>query len=129
MQANSRPAFADPAGPESDPLPPLADRRPKTRKRTLLGGLVSFSDGAECFDCRIKDLSDSGARITFPADRPAPNIVYLINIRDAVAYEATIVWRKGAEGGLKFLRTFAVSDPTESNLGYLKKLWCSRALR
>jgi hypothetical protein len=129
VRPNLKLAYVNLAEEESDDLPPKAERRPKSRKRTLFGGLVSFSDGAECFDCRIRDLSDDGARITFPADRPVPTSIYLINVRDAVAHEATIVWRKGGEAGLKFRRKITLADLTDPKLGYLKRLWGTRALR
>ena len=114
---------------ESDARPPKAERRPQKRKRTLLAGLVSWSDGAECFDCRIQDLSDGGARITCPSHRPLPARVYLINIRECVAHDASVVWRKRSEGGLKLFKTFSLAEVTDHASGHLKKLWSSRALR
>src|SRR5438552_7338617 len=81
-------------------LPPTADRRPQRRRRTLLGGRVTFNDGAHVFDCTIRDLSDGGARITVPGQQPIAPHVFLINIRDRVAYEALVVWNRGGQAGL-----------------------------
>ena len=95
----------------------------------MLAGLVTYFDGAQCFGCTIRDLSETGARITLPQRRIIPANVYLINFRAGVAYEATVAWRAERDGGLSFLRTISLAELSDSKLGYLKKLWSSRAIR
>jgi hypothetical protein len=110
-------------------LPPPADRRPGRRRRVLLGGRVSYHDGTQVFDCSIRDLSDGGARITVPSTQVLPTQVYLINLRDRLAYESLVVWKRGGEAGLSFVKTLQVGDLGDSHLGYLKRLWLERAAR
>jgi hypothetical protein len=110
-------------------LPPAADRRPERRRRTLLGGRVTFNDGAHVFDCTIRDLSKSGARITVPGQQPIASHVYLINIRDRVVYDAVVVWNRGGHAGLSFQKTLQLAELTDKHLDYLKRLWLERAMR
>jgi hypothetical protein len=110
-------------------LPPTADRRPERRRRTLLGGRVSYDDGAHVFDCTIRDLSTGGARITVPGHQPIAPHVYLINIRDRVVYEAVVVWNRGGHAGLSFRRTTPIADLADKQLEYLRRLWLERATR
>lgn len=110
-------------------LPPTADRRPERRRRTLLGGRVSYDDGAHVFDCTIRDLSTGGARITVPGQQPIAQNVYLINIRDRVVYEAVVVWNRGGQAGLSFQRTMPIAELADQRLDYLKRLWLERATR
>ncbi|MGZ5923427.1 MAG: PilZ domain-containing protein [Rhizomicrobium sp.] len=110
-------------------LPPPADRRPGRRRRMLLGGRVTFHDGAQVFDCSIRDLSEGGARITVPNGQIVPTHVYLINLRDRLVYESVVIWHRGGEAGLSFQKTMQIGDLTETNLAYLKRLWLERASR
>jgi len=110
-------------------LPPTAERRPERRRRTLLGGRVSYDDGAHVFDCTIRDLSTGGARITVPGQQPIARNVFLINIRDRVVYEADVVWNKGGHAGLSFRRTLQIADLADKDLEYLRRLWLERAAR
>ena len=111
-------------------LPPPADRRrPDPRRRTLLGGRVAYNDGANVFDCTIRDLSDSGARITVPGQQPIARDVFLINIRDRVVYKALVMWNRGGQAGLSFQEKLPLADLTDKRLDYLKHLWLERASR
>lgn len=110
-------------------LPPSADRRLARRRRTLLGGRVSFDDGAHVFDCTIRDLSDGGARITVPGQQPIAPRVFLINIRDRIVYEAVVAWNRGGQAGLSFEKTMPLANLTDKRLDYLKRLWLERASR
>jgi len=102
--------------------PPLAERRPKPRKRVLFGGRVTYSDGAKHFDCSIRDLSESGARISLKPGVPIPSRVYLIETRNRMVHESSVVWNNGREAGLRFLKSFPLSAITDPNLFYLKQM-------
>lgn len=110
-------------------LPPIAERRPNRRRRTLLGGRVTFEDGTQVFDCTIRDLSNGGARITLPERQPVPPRVFLINMRDRLVYESAIVWKRSGEAGLSFLRTLPLGELADTELDYMRKLWLERAAR
>jgi len=110
-------------------LPPPAERRPKPRRRVLLGAIVTWSDGARSFGCSIRNLSETGARITMPPNQGVPAHVYLINVPHRVAHEAQIVWNNGAEAGLAFFKTMPLDEVTDPKLDYLKKLWQGSSMR
>lgn len=117
------------SGNDTRNLPPTPERRPQRRTRVLLGGLIAFFDGTQHFDCTIRDLTISGARISLPRNQPIPSMIYLINMRDRTAHEAKIAWNNGKEAGLSFLKSFPLSEITDSKLSYLKQLWHERAMR
>ena len=110
-------------------LSPQVERRPERRRRTLLGGCIVFDDGKQVFDCTIRNLSKSGARITLPAGYSIPTQIFLIHLRDRLVYEAVIVWRKDGEAGLSFKKELRLSELADSQLAYLQALWFERAAR
>ena len=110
-----------------DSKPPPVDRRPKPRARVLLSGIVTYSDGAYSFDCSFRNLSETGARLVVQKNAQFPTELFLINIRDRVAYDCKVVWNKGGEVGVTFKATVALSNITDPSLAYLKRLWLSKA--
>jgi len=104
------------------------ERRPMRRNRVLLGGIISYADGKHSFDCAIRDVTDTGARVgvrghQFPSD------FYLINIRDRLVYDAKVIWNGGSEVGVSFKKTFRLADIVDPALSYLPNLWLGRAPR
>jgi hypothetical protein len=102
--------------------PPIAERRPKPRKRVLYGGRVVYQDGAHHFDCTIRDISETGARIALKPGQPIASKVYLIDTRSRIVHESRVAWNNGREAGLQFLNTFAVSSIDNKDLLYLRRL-------
>jgi hypothetical protein len=101
-------------------LPPLANRRPQTRKRSFLGCTVVYGDGAYSFPCVIRDVAPGGARIAFEAGSSLPGNFWLINGRDRTAHKARIAWATAKEAGLEFESSHPIHQlPPE--LGYLKR--------
>ena len=64
----------------------MAERRPKTRKRVLLTGIIAYGDGAHSFHCTIRNLSESGARLAVANSTlfPTPDINWLSELADQV---------------------------------------------
>jgi hypothetical protein len=108
-------------------LPPPAERRPESRRRSLLGGRVTFDGGKKVFDCVIRDVSRGGGRITIPEGQTFPPHFHLINMRDRVVHECAVVWMKDGEAGLTFLETAPLGDLTGTKLDYMRTLWLERA--
>lgn len=104
-------------------IPPPAERRPKPRRKVLLRGLVTWSDGARSFPCTIRNLTDGGARITLPVGQTVPSNIYFINIRERTAHEALVVWYNGSDAGIAFVKTYALANLNEPKLEYLNRLW------
>ena len=105
-------------------LPPrLVDERRTTRKRTLLGGKVIYGDDNQVRDCTIRDLSETGAKITLPNGECIPTRVYLMDRRTASAYEARVIWIKTPAFGLTFVNAHSLEGDLPLSLQFLKKIW------
>jgi hypothetical protein len=110
--------MSDPNSPE---LPPIAEARKSPRKRVILGAKVVYNEGSYSLDCRIRDLSEAGARIVLGPGLVIPTRVVLIDTRNAIAYEAEVIWLKAPEFGLKFLSTHSLRGDLPAHLRYLKR--------
>ena len=106
-----------------------AERRPKSRKQVLLTGIIASPGGDSSIDCTIRDLSETGAKIVAAKGARIPPRFYLINIRDRVAYEAELVRSDSSEAGVVFKKTLPLSGLTDPALGFLKRMWLSKAAR
>lgn len=111
----------------ADRLPPIADRRPGRRKRTLLSGVVVQNKGDDFFVCSIRNCTDAGARITLPRDVSLSPYLFLIVVRSRIAHEAQVVWQARSEAGIRFIRTIALSDSMDLKLVYLNEIWRSHS--
>ncbi len=110
--------------------PNAADKRRKGgRKRVLLGGKVVYNEGNASLDCTIVDVSETGARIRLPRGQGVPSHVYLIDIRNHRAHEATIAWLKPPLAGLRFEKSYAFDASLPERLGYLRRVWIEAAVR
>lgn len=108
---------------DDDPdLPPIADRRPASRNRVLLAGILSYDNGGHSFRCSIRDLSATGARISLPPGFVVPRPVFLIEIRARIAHESQRIWSANKSAGLKFVRTVVLDRLDDPSLAYLKRL-------
>lgn len=105
------------------------ERRPKARKQVLLTGIIASDGGEQSLDCTIRDLSETGARIVPAKGVQLPERFYLINVRDRVAYDAKLVRSNGTDAGVVFQRTLALSGLSDPALGFLKRMWLSKATR
>jgi len=107
----------------------LRERRPHQRRRMLLGGIVVFGGGACAYDCSIRNLSESGAKLVCAKGVHPPPCFHLIMIRDRMVCEAKLAWSKGDAYGVTFKTRTPLSEITDPALGYLSQLWLSRANR
>jgi len=102
-----------------------AEKRKSARKKSFLRGKIAYDRGAHSFDCIIRDISDTGARIDLPLDQIVPKQFVLIDMRTGNAYEVEVKWRKRSQFGLTFLRSFTLDGPLSADRRYLKHLWVS----
>lgn len=77
------------------------DRRLEPRSPANARGLV-VAPGLE-MACLILDLSATGARLRLDRNLSLPGRVVIVDIAQATAVEAEVVWRKGQEAGVKRL--------------------------
>ncbi|HEX4637207.1 MAG TPA: PilZ domain-containing protein [Rhizomicrobium sp.] len=105
------------------------DRRPASRRRVLLPGLIVYGNGVFTCDCTFRNASGGGARITVAQLPQLPERFYLIAIREGVAYDCRLVWNKGLDIGVKFESRLELSSNNDLTLARLKKLWLAKAPR
>lgn len=108
--------------------PPTPKARAATRKRVLFGGKVVHGEGAFSVDCIIRDLSDSGAKITLGQRVSIPEEVWFIDLKPGIAYQAQVVWRRSPAFGLKFLKRVDLATAPK-DLAYLARLWNASSSR
>jgi len=102
-------------------LPPIVEARKSPRKRVILGGKIVYNEGTFSADCRIRNISETGAGIALAPGIVIPTRVVLIDIRNAVAYEAEVVWLRAPEFGLRFLSKHSLRGDVPSQLSYLRR--------
>jgi hypothetical protein len=112
--------------------PNPSDNRTASRRRVLLSGKLAYGDGFSS-DCRIREQSETGARIIVSADL-LPREVVLVCVTAGMAYEAEIMWRRGKEAGLKLGRSYPLKNenpPCEDlpRVQLARKLWAETVAR
>jgi hypothetical protein len=105
---------------------PPAERRTGGRKRVLLSGVVAYKDGAFVFNCRIGDLTATGAKLVIAEGENLPADFYLINLKAQTAYRAHLAWRQGGEAGVTLGAAIDLRNPPDSKYNYLARIWDSR---
>ena len=83
-----------------------ADKRQLARHRILKGGLLAVAGHHTAIACSVRDLTETGARLKLE-DVAAllPDRFELIIEIDGLEAECQVVWRKGSEIGVSFLKT------------------------
>lgn len=101
----------------------VQDERSGLRKRSLLSGKLVSEAGDVSFDCVIRDLSETGARVKLPVGFVIPDSLWLIHVVGGVAYRVEVRWRNDRELGLSFLEAHDMNAPTPARLVRLRLLW------
>jgi len=79
------------------------ERRKLPRKRSLLGGKVVFNAKQSIYDCRVRNLSDGGARIALGNMLGLPRVFELHIPEFGEKHICETVWRTAGEIGVSFL--------------------------
>ncbi len=124
------PELGESAQPNSSRSLGAGDGRRVPRRRVLLTGKLTYGDGLS-MDCAIREESDIGARVVV-GPQLLPRQVVLVSVTRGVAYEAQVMWRRGKEAGLRFLKAHPFkSDALEplSQVELARKLWAETLAR
>jgi hypothetical protein len=105
------------------------EHRRAQRRRVVLSGIVFVPKTHSIFDCWIRDLSETGARIDVRAGALIPIRFQLINIKDQIAYEVQCVRRNGPEMAVTMLRSIPLADASSSEALQLRRLLVERLQR
>jgi hypothetical protein len=99
------------------------DRRSSPRKRAFIGGIVTSLSGSMTWECSIKNRSEEGVQILLKEAQVIPDNCVLINLLEAVAYEATVEWAQPLKFGLKLLQAHKFQGTIDPKMNFAKKLW------
>ncbi|MET3926463.1 PilZ domain-containing protein [Devosia sp. 2618] len=77
------------------------DHRVEPRHRTLKGGRIAINDGFSTFQCMIKNLSETGARLKLASVVGIPDSFQLV-MDDGRKFDCAVAWRTADEIGVKF---------------------------
>ncbi len=81
----------------------MSERRRQGRRRTFLGGAITFNHGTQALSCRLRNLSAEGACLDFSGAVPLPDEIDLaIPLRREVR-RVRVVWRRDDCLGVAFL--------------------------
>lgn len=78
------------------------DRR-GVRRRTLKNGKIVLPGSWGTYDCIIKDVSETGARLRLAGESAIlPTDFELVFVTEALTYPVHLRWRRNQEAGVEF---------------------------
>ena len=86
----------------SDWLKPRVERRVHGRRRTIRGAKIIFNDNEVVAECTVRDLSDSGAKLTFKTVHPLPKR-FRVLINEIGIFDCETMRVSGLDYGVRFL--------------------------
>ncbi len=81
----------------------MAEHRRAARQKSFLQGRIYFNNRRSSVDCVIRDISPTGARLTFSSGVETPALVELHVPNKEETHSAKVAWRRGDEMGLEFV--------------------------
>ncbi len=99
--------------------PSSGDARQATRHRNASPSRTSISQTS----------FGTGAKVRLAGTAPVPNEVWLIEVREGLAFRCRVAWRASPELGLEFSASHDLKDPTSPELRMLKRIWVENAAR
>lgn len=79
------------------------EARTAPRRRVLKSGKIAYADRHVTIDCMVRDMSATGARLKVEGSVSAPDTFELLIPLDGLEANCQVVWRAGAELGIRFL--------------------------
>ena len=90
-----------------------SEHRRETRQRVFLKGRIVFNNGASTFDCLVRDMSGSGARLALSETAALPEGFELFVPQKDRTYRATLRWRREDGVGVTFGEEAGRAAPAE----------------
>ena len=82
------------------------EHRREHRRRTLKQAQVVLSDST-AIDCKLRDISEDGARLVFGGAVSLPQEFRLYNVSDKLIAPVRLEWQRGLEAGVTFVGPMA----------------------
>lgn len=103
------------------------ENRNSPRRRALLKARLVYQNGAFSVAATIRNLSETGAKLAVTQSQYLPSELFMIDVREAVAYRARVAWRSASEIGLSFISKHPLDDTLDQNLRFLRVIWGGNA--
>jgi hypothetical protein len=103
--------------------PRPVERRRNQRQRALLTGKLATDQASITIDCVIRNLSAEGALVETPSPHLIPNELHLLQVREGIAWDARVIWRRGNKVGLELLERHDLRETTARQLKALRHVW------
>jgi hypothetical protein len=94
----------------------MHNNRAPSRLKSGIDGKVIAPSSSLWADCRILDMSESGAVVAAIVPDPAPERLYLWQASTSVLFECNVIWQRSGTLGLRFTDPLARA-PTRASLG------------
>jgi hypothetical protein len=80
----------------------MADEpRSAPRRRTLKGGRIVVNDGFSTFDCTVRNMSETGAKLVISSVLGVPER-FTLAMDDGRSFSCEVAWRTETEIGVRF---------------------------
>jgi PilZ domain len=80
----------------------MSERRGAARQKSFLRGCIYFNNRRSAIDCLVRDISSTGARITFAGEVSMPDKIELYIPQKQKVVQAHVQWRRSNEIGVDF---------------------------
>ncbi|MCF1503391.1 MULTISPECIES: PilZ domain-containing protein [Afifella] len=80
------------------------EKRSEHRARALKSAKIVLNDRHSTIDCVVRDLSKGGAKLKVTNPVAVPESFELLLESDNVMLKAEVIWRKGDQVGVQFIR-------------------------
>lgn len=81
----------------------MTEHRRATRTRAVLRASIIFNNRNSSIDCMIRNLSNTGAKITIDDTIAIPQQFELMILQKGQSFNAKVVWRHLGEAGVEFM--------------------------
>ncbi len=96
----------------------MVEPRITNRARTILGAKIIFNNRSSTVDCVIRNISDTGAKISLDDQMSIPQRFEFSVPQKGMTYDAKAVWRQDNEVGIEFIKEPAsqIANGSQDNL-------------
>jgi hypothetical protein len=78
------------------------NRRGHVRRLVIMGAMIMYNDRKITIPCRVRDISETGAKIEFDKQQLLPHS-FELKIRDMPVLNCTLRWAQGNRAGVQFV--------------------------
>lgn len=93
-----------------------SDLRKTARRRVLKAGIIACHNHFVTFNCTVREMSETGARLAVHDAAPIPSDFDLILELDGLRAACQVAWRKQKELGVRFTQPPAQIAPRRAQV-------------